>query len=174
MTKKLTRNTRDKVIAGVSSGLADYFQLDVIWVRIAFVLATFFGGTGLWIYIILWIAIPENRTVVFSFSGEEPPTPEDKFAGEKLKIKEERNFNGKLIGGSLLIAFGSYFLLEEFDLLPRWFSLDKLWPLIFIGIGLFIIFKTVRKENAMADKGQEKNPVVEVEEDKKEDENTSF
>src|SRR5690606_33984466 len=122
-----------------------------------FVLATFFGGTGLWIYIILWIAIPENRTAVFSFNGEEPPyvIPDEKLAEERYKTKEDRNFNGKFIIGSLLIAFGSYFLLEEFDLLPYWFSLDKLWPLIFIGIGLYIIFKTVRRENAIADKEQE-------------------
>ena len=172
MTKKLTRNTRNKMVAGVSSGLADYFQLDVIWVRIAFVLATFFGGTGLWIYIILWIAIPENRTAVFSFNGEEPPIVEEQKSDDYLfKTKEDRNFNGKFIGGSLLIAFGSYFLLEEFDLLPYWFSLDKLWPLIFIGIGLYIIFKTVRKENAIADTEINRE---EPKEEKKGDENPDF
>jgi phage shock protein PspC (stress-responsive transcriptional regulator) len=46
MSKKLTRNLNDKMVAGVAAGLADYFQLEVTWVRIAFVLATFFGGGG--------------------------------------------------------------------------------------------------------------------------------
>lgn len=145
MAKKLTRNNRDKMIAGVSSGLADYFQLDVIWVRIAFILATFFGGSGLWIYIILWIAIPENRISIFSYENtDEPSTEAENFV---LPEKENASFNGNLIGGTVLIILGSYFLLHEFDLIPYWFSISKLWPLILVAIGLFVIFKSARKES---------------------------
>ncbi len=68
MEKKLTRDTQDKMVAGVATGLAKYFQLDVTWVRIAFVLAAFFGGGGLWIYIILWIAVPENKQNSFTYT----------------------------------------------------------------------------------------------------------
>ncbi|MFD1630962.1 PspC domain-containing protein [Pseudopedobacter beijingensis] len=176
MTKKLIRNTRNKVVAGVSSGLADYFQLDVIWVRIAFVLATLAGGTGLWIYIILWIAIPEKRTPVFSFKDDEPFAFDEKtnFDDWGTRKNTEAGFKGSFIGGTILIALGSYFLLYEFDLIPYWFSLSKLWPLFIIGIGLFVIYNSVKKENnGKDDKEEEANqnekPEEELKNDDKED-----
>ena len=61
MKKKLTRNTEDKLIAGVMSGLADYFDQDVVLFRLlgaaAFIL-TGFVPFGL-LYIFAWIIIPE-------------------------------------------------------------------------------------------------------------------
>ena len=56
--KRLYRNTSDQIVAGVASGIANYFSIDPIFLRISFVLATIFGGFGLLIYIICWIAIP--------------------------------------------------------------------------------------------------------------------
>jgi len=56
--KKLMRSSRDKKIGGVCAGLADYFDLDPTIVRIVWLLAIFFAGTGFLIYIILWIALP--------------------------------------------------------------------------------------------------------------------
>jgi phage shock protein PspC (stress-responsive transcriptional regulator) len=60
--KKLYRNTDDVVIAGVCSGLAAYFNIDVVWVRIAFVALVFLTGLGILFYIILWLAMPEAKT----------------------------------------------------------------------------------------------------------------
>lgn len=56
--KRLMRSSRDKKIAGVCAGLADYFDLDPTIVRVVWLLAILFGGTGLLIYIILWIVLP--------------------------------------------------------------------------------------------------------------------
>ena len=56
--KKLTRNEHDRVIAGVASGLADYFGIDSTLVRILFVIFALAGGPGLLVYIILWIIMP--------------------------------------------------------------------------------------------------------------------
>lgn len=123
------------MVAGVASGLANYFQLDVTWVRIAFTLAAFFGGSGVWIYIILWIAVPKNN-VLFSYEEEAKP----------IKEKSNSSINGNLIGGLALIVLGSYFLLDEFDLIPEWFRIGKLWPLIFVIIGLSILFKGAKQE----------------------------
>ncbi len=52
------RSSRDKKIAGVCAGLADYFDLDPTLVRVVWLLAIFFAGTGVLIYLILWIALP--------------------------------------------------------------------------------------------------------------------
>lgn len=58
--KKLYRNTRDKKIAGVCSGLADFFNVDVTILRILFLIALFCASCGFWIYLIIWIVAPEK------------------------------------------------------------------------------------------------------------------
>ena len=56
--KRLMRSSRDKKIGGVCAGLADYFDVDPTIVRVVWLLAIFFGGTGLLAYIVLWIVLP--------------------------------------------------------------------------------------------------------------------
>ena len=141
MEKKLTRDTQDKMVAGVASGLAKYFQLEVTWVRVAFALAAFFGGGGLWIYIILWIAVPQEIQNPFTYTDytvDPNKAPLDNF-GSTFKSKKNNNITA--IAGMGLIAVGTYFLLNEFGIIPYWFRLGKLWPLVFVVIGLSILFK---------------------------------
>lgn len=128
------------MIAGVASGLADYFQLDVLWVRIAFTLAAFFGGSGIWIYLILWIAVPKNNNL---FNYQEYRNDADY---QPFKSQSSSQLNGNLIAGLALIILGSYFLLDEFDVIPEWFRIGKLWPLIFVAIGLMVLFKGAKQE----------------------------
>jgi phage shock protein PspC (stress-responsive transcriptional regulator) len=61
--KKMFRNPDDKVLGGVCSGIAAYFGIDIVIVRLLFIILIFFGGTGLILYIILWIILPEARTI---------------------------------------------------------------------------------------------------------------
>lgn len=56
--KRLMRSSRDKKIGGVCAGLADYFDLDPTIVRVVWLLAILFAGTGFLVYIILWIVLP--------------------------------------------------------------------------------------------------------------------
>src|SRR5438046_10697998 len=56
--KKLMRSSTDKKIAGVCAGLADYFDLDPTIVRVVWLLAALCAGTGLLLYVILWIVLP--------------------------------------------------------------------------------------------------------------------
>jgi len=60
--KKLYRDDDDKLIAGVCSGIAAYFNVDSLWIRIGFIATTLLFSTGLWIYLILWIIVPKART----------------------------------------------------------------------------------------------------------------
>ncbi len=62
--RKLYRDIDHNVIGGVASGLACYFNVDVLVIRILFVILFLFGSFGGWIYIILWIAVPAARTSV--------------------------------------------------------------------------------------------------------------
>jgi len=59
--KRLTRSSDDRMLAGVAGGLADYLDADPALIRILFVILTLLGGgfTGILIYIILWIIMPE-------------------------------------------------------------------------------------------------------------------
>ncbi len=57
--KPLRRSRKNKVIAGVCAGMADYFNVDMILVRLIWVLVTLFsGGSGLIAYVICWLIIP--------------------------------------------------------------------------------------------------------------------
>ena len=60
-TKKLFRDGNDKFLGGVCSGIAHYFNIDVIWIRIAFIVLVASGFSPL-AYIILWILLPEAKT----------------------------------------------------------------------------------------------------------------
>lgn len=75
MTKKLHRSSKHKVIGGVCGGIADYFGIDPVITRLAFVLITFashiFGGVL--VYIVAWIIIPLDTADVVSVT-----TPETK------------------------------------------------------------------------------------------------
>ena len=59
MKKRLYRSKKDKMLAGVCGGLAEYFDVDPSLVRLATVLLCLYAGTGLLVYIIAAIIIPE-------------------------------------------------------------------------------------------------------------------
>lgn len=61
--KKLFRNPDDKVLGGVASGLSAYFGIKELYVRLAFVFLTFAGGSGVVIYLILWIITPVASSI---------------------------------------------------------------------------------------------------------------
>ena len=58
--KKLTRKKDGRMVAGIASGLGEYFGLDVTLLRVLFVVFAIFGGAGLVIYIVMWIIVPEE------------------------------------------------------------------------------------------------------------------
>ena len=60
--KKFFRDSDDKKIGGVCSGLALYFGVDVVLIRVLFLIALFFASAGFWAYIAVWIAAPETKS----------------------------------------------------------------------------------------------------------------
>ncbi|GAA4899778.1 PspC domain-containing protein [Flaviramulus aquimarinus] len=61
-SRKFFRDTDNSYISGVSSGLGHYFGIDAIWIRLAWILLIFGAGTGILLYILLWILVPEAKT----------------------------------------------------------------------------------------------------------------
>jgi phage shock protein C len=58
--KRLCRSRKSRIVAGVCAGLADYSGIDVNLVRLAFAVATIFGGLGILVYVIAWAIVPEE------------------------------------------------------------------------------------------------------------------
>jgi phage shock protein PspC (stress-responsive transcriptional regulator) len=58
-TQTFYRGT-DRILGGVCSGLAEGFHVEVLWVRLAFVVLTFINGVGLLLYVVLWVLMPER------------------------------------------------------------------------------------------------------------------
>jgi phage shock protein PspC (stress-responsive transcriptional regulator) len=64
--RKLYRSQTQRMIAGVCGGLAEYFNLDATLMRVLFLLLAVFGGSGIVIYIVMWIIVPD--------ASKAPPT----------------------------------------------------------------------------------------------------
>jgi phage shock protein C len=71
MNKKLYRDEYHKVLGGVCSGLAEYFEMDVTVVRLLFAFTFFIMGVGFIPYIILWIVLPKKG---YTFNNYNNPT----------------------------------------------------------------------------------------------------
>jgi len=64
--KRLMRSRKDRMIAGVCGGLANYMSVDPTIVRLVFALATFFTVVfpGILIYLVMWIIIPKEQELI--------------------------------------------------------------------------------------------------------------
>ena len=60
--RKLFRDPDGKKLAGVCSGIALFLNVDVVLIRVIFLVALICGSAGFWIYLVIWIAAPEART----------------------------------------------------------------------------------------------------------------
>jgi phage shock protein C len=59
-TRKLYRSKTDRKVAGICGGLAQYFNLDATLIRVLFVVLAVLGGSGLVIYLVMWIIVPNE------------------------------------------------------------------------------------------------------------------
>ena len=85
-SKKLFRDGDNKFMGGVAAGIAQYFDVDVIWIRLAFILLFFGGGFSLLLYIILWVLLPEAKTTAEKLQMEGEPVNIDNI---EKKIRKE-------------------------------------------------------------------------------------
>ena len=85
-SKKLFRDADDKFLGGVCAGLAHYFGMDVIWMRLIWLVLFFFFGTGFLVYILLWILIPQAETTAEKLQMKGEPV---NISNIERKIREE-------------------------------------------------------------------------------------
>ncbi|MEQ8904999.1 PspC domain-containing protein [Ekhidna sp.] len=138
--KKLFRNTDDRVLGGVSGGIASYFGTDPVVIRVLFVISIFLGGAGLLVYLILWIITPEAKSITEKMQMQgEPVTISniEENVKKSLNVKEgdENVFVKILLFPFRLIAMIFKALGEVLGPLLK-FAVEALR----IGLGVFLVF----------------------------------
>lgn len=136
--KKLFRDSDDIVIAGVCSGIASFFGLDPVIVRLLFVASIFFGGFGIFAYIILWIVMPEAKTTTEKMQMRGEPIT---LSGLEDAVK--KNFKTKSGEQNLIIRIISLpikFIEQIFSLIGR--LARKIIPIfsVLFGVAAGFIF----------------------------------
>ena len=138
--QKLWRKKDDKVIAGICSGLGQYFNSDPILFRFAFLALLFAGGSSIFIYIILWIVLP-SEPIATKSETIYTETINASDAGNQINEIQSTD-STSLVFGLLLISGGVLLLLN--NLIP-YLKIQKLWPVILIMIGLGLLFNKKKK-----------------------------
>jgi phage shock protein C len=133
-SRKLYRSRDDSVIAGVCGGLGEYFGVDAVLVRIAFVVLVFAGGAGILAYGLAWIFIPEEP----ASSGADPESTLDRAVDA---FGDDRR-RGAVVLGLVFVALGILFLLDI--TLPDFLSWSYLWPIALIAVGIAIVLRARR------------------------------
>lgn len=148
--KILYRSRRNRVIAGVCAGLADYFNIDISLMRVLFFVAMLCGSFGFWMYVILWIVVPEENILgpganeqsrsQSSYDETIDITPKE----EDEPNNEKKTVNGAMIASLILIFIGLVALINNFTSLT-W--IWKLWPVPLIMIGVVILMNSLKNNN---------------------------
>lgn len=126
--KSLSKIKKGSLIAGVCTGIANYFGIEPVIIRVLFAVSIFLGGWGIIFYIIAALLLPSEITV-----------------DENSNIESHENSYAKTIAGSLFVFIGIFFIADNFGFMNYlfFFGLPKflLLPVIMILTGGFILFK---------------------------------
>ena len=165
MTRRLTRDTKNAVLGGVAAGFANYFCVDPVLVRLAFILLVFLNGFGLVAYVVGWVIMPRaERAASAAGTAGAPPVvgaadrivEKVRQAGDRvadgLQRLPEDTGRGSAIAGVVLIVLGVLFLLDRFSWWhwPHWARLSNLWPVILIAVGVSLILQAARGRDRKA------------------------
>lgn len=143
MQNRLTRPENGRILGGVCAGVANWIGLDVTLVRIIFLILGFMTGSGLLIYLILWVVIPSSTEI----PGNQ--TDWSMRAGQMrddfIQATSKPNMDALKIFGGVLVALGAFYLMKEIQ--PEWFywaNKSVLWAIALIVIGAVFIIRALR------------------------------
>lgn len=131
--RRIRRDPENGMLGGVAAGFARHFGVDVIWIRLAFVLATVFGGgVGIVVYLAAWLIVPEGDDVAAGGGAR------------RVRTSDAADGRGAAFWvGVGLVAVGGLILLDTLlsplEARLGWVSTgDVVFPLVLIGIGALI------------------------------------
>jgi phage shock protein C len=159
----------DRILGGVCSGLGEGFRIDPLWIRIAFVLLAFVQGIGIFLYLILWLVMPErlegqpaSRSGFDSMtadirrlwselgghpSGQAPPpiatSTEPGVAPAQpsaVPVSAGRR-NQPVLLGIALVVIGVLALGNNMGL----FNWDVVWPVALIAVGVVLVLRSAQR-----------------------------
>lgn len=128
------------MVAGVCGGLADYFDVDPTVVRVAFVLLTIFNGTGIALYILMWILVPERGQVRKESSNQSTEAKVEADVEDAPPISRVRDTQTRAFWGLILVLLGGVLLLQQ--ILPWQFDGALLVPTVLVAVGLVIVARS--------------------------------
>lgn len=154
--RKLMRDPEDRILGGVCSGLGHYFGIEARWVRLIFVLLFLTAGSGLLIYLILWIIIPVAKTRAdrMAMRGEAPNIRNFKRSFQEEMEGLRSNFTGA--GGSVGNALNSAaqvvgkILIVFIKIIGIFFIAGLCAGLIVLLVSIFATFGFLGMNNDMA------------------------
>lgn len=138
--KKMFRDPQTKVIGGVSGGIAAYLGIDIIVVRVLFILLVIAGGLGLFLYIILWVSLPEARSLTDKMQMQgEPVTLSNIESNIKKKFNIKEGETESTLAKILLFPFRLIGLI----LTGLGKSIEPVVDIVRVMIGIMIILTGV-------------------------------
>jgi phage shock protein PspC (stress-responsive transcriptional regulator) len=161
----------DRILGGVCSGLAAGFHIDALWLRVAFVLLAFLQGIGLFIYVVLWLVMPERieggagtragfdsmaddlrrvgqelRAQFGGLVGASPrPAAEPSSPAEQpgAPVAPVARYSSAVIPGVVLVVAGAILLGANIGLV----SWGVVWPSALIVLGIALLVRTFDKRS---------------------------
>lgn len=122
---RLYRSNSRRVVAGVCGGLGEYFAVDPVWFRIGFVVLALGGGSGILIYLLMWLIVqprPDGSVVPEASSG---------------------SLTGAAVIGMVFMAVGTIALVNT---IAPWLS-QYFWPVVFVLGGLALVIGGFNRDN---------------------------
>jgi phage shock protein PspC (stress-responsive transcriptional regulator) len=142
----------DRILGGVCSGMAAGFHVDPLWVRLAFVILAAFQGAGLFIYIVLWLVMPEIDAKGAARWGFDSMADDLKRVGAEIRsqfggraganqVSTQRVSLGRegLVLGTVLVFMGAVLLAINTGLV----SWGVIWPVVVIALGLVLLVRAL-------------------------------
>lgn len=151
--KRLCRSQQERVIAGVCGGLALYFERDPLLFRLLFIVLTLATGTGVALYLLLWLALPSAPQ---AFAQQEEIMRENlnemRLRARELGAEARRSFaqarktgshgDTLIITGAILVGVGLLLLFRNIGLLA-W--MRYLWPVGLLALGIVTLLNSVKR-----------------------------
>lgn len=143
----LRRSRSDRILGGVCAGLAEFFGIDPLLIRLVFVVVTLAQGAGVLVYVLLWILMPEegvenppagSQAVKSGFEGMRQDVEQ---AADHLRAGAPYRQSAWL--GGLLILAGAYLLAVNAGLF-RWWDWTVAGPVVLIVLGLVLVIRRFR------------------------------
>jgi phage shock protein C len=145
--RKLVRDTRHGLVGGVAAGFGDYLEVDPVLVRLALILLVFANGIGLLVYLVAWALIPRAPEA----AGQDTASGAEALRDASVRLAEQvRSRAGveqvQAAVGGLLVLLGGLLLAHNLGWLywPRWASIETLWPVLLIALGIGLVTKSRR------------------------------